>query len=210
MTAASPLTEFWNNRFSEAGFAYGDRASRLLMGFSDVFLPGQTALVPGAGEGRDAVFLARLGLDVTAVDMSVAGMDKTLELAAREGVTIRGVVANLDNWDWPTDAFDHAAVMFLHLPSALRAALHTRILAALKPGGHVFLEGFRPEQTAYQERHNSGGPQDVDMLFNPADIAADFAAAETISFLSGIETLTEGPYHTGPAALLRAVFRKAE
>lgn len=202
--------EFWNARFSEDGFAYGTRASRLLMGFADLFRPGQKALVPASGEGRDAVFLARLGLEVTAVDISAAGLEKTAMLAEQNGVTVNCVEADLGGWDWPADHFDHLAAMFVHSPSAGRPGLHARYLATVKPGGHIFLEGFRPEQIAYQQSHNSGGPPDVDMLFAADDIAADFAGTETLSLWTGIETLTEGPYHSGPAALLRAVFRKPE
>ena len=202
--------DFWNARFSEGGFAYGDRASRLLMGFSDLFRPGQSALVPASGEGRDAIFLARMGLDVTAVDISAAGLAKTAELASLEGVTVQCVEADLSAWDWPKARFDHVAAIFLHTPPPQRPVFHARMLAALKPGGHVFIEGFRPEQIAFQQRHDSGGPQKREMLFRPADIEADFAAAEPLSFWTGVETLTEGPYHSGPAALLRAVFRKTE
>lgn len=202
--------EFWNTRFNEEGFAYGDRASRLLMGFADLFCAGQSALVPAAGEGRDAVFLAKFGLEVTAVDMSSAGLKKTEALAAREGVRVTCIEADLTEWDWPEGEFDHVAAMFLHAPPALRPGFHARMLACLKPGGHVFLEGFRPEQIEYQDTYNSGGPPNREMLFDPADIECDFAAAETLAFWTGVETLTEGPYHTGPAALLRAVFRKTE
>ena len=202
--------EFWNARFSEADYAYGERASRLLLGFRDLFRPGQRALVPACGQGRDAVFLAECGLDVTAVDISAAGLEKTAGLAAARGVSVTCVEADLAAWDWPQAEYDVVAAMFLHVPSAFRPVLHAKMLGALKPGGHVFLEGFLPEQIDWQKSHNSGGPPVPDMLFVPDDIRADFASAEPVSFLTGIETLSEGPYHNGPAALIRAVFRKPE
>ena len=202
--------DFWNARFSEDGFAYGDRASRLLLAFKDLLQPGLKALVPACGEGRDAVFLAACGLDVTAVDMSSAGLAKTAALAATKGVSVTCIEADLSQWDWPAGAFDVVAAMFAHMPSSFRPVLHGKFLDALKPGGCVFLEGFLPEQIAWQKSHNSGGPPVLDMLFDPAAIRADFAAAEEISVMSGVEYLTEGPYHHGPAALLRAVFRKPE
>ncbi|KCZ50279.1 class I SAM-dependent methyltransferase [Hyphomonas pacifica] len=202
--------EFWNSRFSEDGFAYGERASRLLMGFSDLFRPGQKALVPASGEGRDAVFLARLGLDVTAVDMSASGLSKTEDLAASHGVFVTCIEADLASWDWPEGRFDHAAIMFAHMPPDFRPDFHARLLGALKAGGHLFLEGFTKAQRQYQESHQSGGPPNPALLYDPAEIKADFAGGEPVSFWTGIETLSEGPYHTGPAALLRAVFRKTE
>ena len=202
--------EFWNARFSESGFAYGDRASRLLLAFRDLLQPGQRALVPACGQGRDAVFLAECGLDVTAVDISSAGLARTAELAAARGVAVTCVEADLSQWDWPVAAFDVVAAMFLHVPPAFRPGLHAKMLSTLKPGGHVFLEGFLPEQIDWQKSHNSGGPPVVDMLFAPDDIRADFAAADPVSVMTGVEILSEGTYHAGPAALLRAVFRKPE
>lgn len=206
---ASP-TDFWNARYSEEGSAYGERASRLLLGFQDLLQPGQRALVPACGEGRDAVFLAQCGLDVTAIDMSATGLARTAELAAKHGVSVTCVEADLSKWDWPETAFDCVAAMFAHMPPGFRPVLHAKFLTALKPGGHIFLEGFLPEQAAYQKSHNSGGPREPAMLFDPDTIRADFSEAEAVSFLTGIETLTEGVYHNGPAALLRAVFRKPE
>lgn len=202
--------EFWDTRFGEAGFAYGDRPSRLLLAFQDTLTSGGAALVPGSGEGRDAVFLARCGLDVLAVDLSPVGVEKTQALAAREGTALRAEVADLSAWDWPEERFDVIAAMFLHMPQDLRAVLHSRMFAALKPGGRIFLEGFTTDQLAFQKRYNSGGPPVFDMLFEDNMIRADFAAGEPLAFWTGVEHLTEGPYHTGPAALLRAVYRKPE
>lgn len=209
MTQPIPA-EFWNARFGEEGFAYGDRPSRLLMAFQDILPRGGAALVPGSGEGRDAVFLARCGLDVLAVDLSPVGVEKTQALAARESVTLTAEVADLAAWDWPQGRFDVIAAMFLHMPPEMRRATHEKMFAALKPGGVIFLEGFTTDQLAFQKRYNSGGPPVFDMLFEDNMIRADFAAGEPIAFWTGVEHLTEGPYHTGPAALLRAAYRKPE
>ncbi len=103
----------------------------------------------------------------------------------------------------------HSEEGFAHGGRASRLLLGKR-LAACKPGGHVFLEGFLPEQTDWPKSHNSGGPNTPDKLFAPDDVRADFAGAESVSFLTGTETPSEGPYHSGPAALLRAVFQKPE
>ena len=71
------------------------------------------------------------------------------------------------------------------------------------------MEGFTKDQIGYQEKYQSGGPPDVDMLYSAEDIRSDFEGLREESLLTGIERLEEGPYHTGPAALLRAVFTKA-
>lgn len=207
MSQSIPV-EFWNARYSEEGFAYGERASRLLLGWRDMLPAGGDALVPACGEGRDAVFLAQCGLNVTAVDISPAGLAKTTALAQSRGVSLTCVEADLAEWAWPRGTVDVLVANFLHVPGPARRPLHHRMLAALKPGGVLFLEGFTPEQIEFQQVYQSGGPPVADMLFDPEDILDDFAAVEALAFWTGTEHLTEGKYHRGPAALIRAVFRK--
>ena len=201
--------DFWDARFGEEGFAYGDRASRLLMGWQDTIQADcRRALVPACGEGRDAVWLARLGLDVTAIDLSPVGLEKTQALAERHKVRVTTLEADLMAWDWPEAGFDLVAAMFAHMPPDVRPGLHERMQSALAPGGYLFLEGFTPEQIEYQERYGSGGPPVREMLFAPEAIKSDFDGLAPLAFWTGVESLTEGRYHTGPAALLRAVFRR--
>lgn len=168
------------------------------------------AMVPACGEGRDAVFLAILGFDVTAIDFSSAGLEKTRKLAERHGVKVETVEADLMEMNFPKDAYDVIVSNFVHMPSAYRPLYHANLKVALKPGGFLFLEGFRRDQIRFQKQHQSGGPPDVDMLFYPPDIQNDFEGLTEFAFWSGVETLSEGQYHTGPAALLRAVYKKQE
>lgn len=202
--------DFWNARFQGEGFAYGARASRLLMAFQDVLQPGMKVLVPGCGEGRDAVFLAKLGLDVHAVDISPVGLEKARKLAAAEGVSITTEETDLETWVWPEEHYHLVASIFLHTLPDRREAFHHKMLASLVPGGLIFLEGFSPDQIVFQERFDSGGPKAEEMLFDPDMIAGDFGDAIPFSFWTGTEVLDEGPLHSGPAALLRAVYRRPE
>ncbi len=202
--------EFWNDRFSADGYAYGTRPSRLLMAWAPELSKDdiQTALVPASGEGRDAVYLASLGLEVTAVDISSSGLEKTAQLAEQHGVSLSMVEADLFDWDWPVETFDVVAGMFAHMPSKVRRDFHAHWTNALKPGGRVLIEGFTKEQIDYQAKYQSGGPPDVDMLYARDDIRADFSDLTELSMMVGTEVLEEGPFHTGPAALLRAVYQK--
>ena len=204
-----PPVDFWNERFKDESYIYGERASRLLIGWSDVIASlGGKALVPACGEGRDAVYLAQLGLDVTAVDLSSEALRKTANLAQRNGVTVNTIEADLTTWDWPRGEFNVLAAMFTHVAITARPGLHARFAESLSPNGHLFIEGFAKDQISYQETHGSGGPPDVDMLFAADDIASDFSSLEPMSMMEGVETLMEGALHSGPAAMLRAVFKK--
>lgn len=202
--------EFWDARFAGDGFAYGLRASRLLLGFQDLFQPGLKALVPACGEGRDAVFLAKLGLKVHAVDVSPVALEKARQLADDEGVDLTLEEADLGTWTWPEAEYHLVASVFLHTLPELRRNVHQKMISSVVPGGFIFLEGFGPDQIVFQERFNSGGPKAAQMLFDPDDIGADFADAIPFSFWTGTEVLDEGPLHSGPAALLRAVYRRPE
>lgn len=205
-----PPADFWNGRFSEEAHAYGTRASRLLTGYRDL-LPGTgLALVPGAGQGRDAVFLAKCGLQVQAADFSELGLARAQSLAETAGVEIETRHLDLISWDWPTDTYDVIATNFFHFPSEIRRPLHRNMFKALKPGGTLYLECFSRDQLAYQQSHQSGGPPEADMLPTRADIETDFADASVFSIWSGAEHLNEGPYHTGLAALIRAIYTKPE
>ena len=200
---------FWNVRFSNEAFIYGERPSRLLIGWADhITETAESALVPASGEGRDAVYLAKLGLDVTAVDLSSAGLDKTQKLASKHGVSVTTIEANLLEWEWPQGEFDLIVSTFAHMPSSVRAKLHGLFVEALSSNGLMFIEGFTKDQKPFQEQYDSGGPPELDLLYSPDDIRSDFSALTPLSFFTGVETLFEGPKHQGPAALLRAVYQK--
>lgn len=201
--------EFWDTRFGQDEYVYGTRASRLLHAWADTISANcKTALIPACGEGRDAVFLAQLGLDVTAVDISAEGLAKTQKLAQEKQVDVTTVEADLFQWEWPVATFDLVATMFGHMPHDVRKPLHKFYTQALKPDGLLFLEGFTQDQIDFQRKYNSGGPPDANMLYVADTLADEFENVVPLSMMSGVETLEEGSFHSDPAALIRAVFRK--
>lgn len=194
----------WDERFATDGFAYGTEPSRWLVQHAGRIPRTLPVLALGEGEGRNAVFLAGLGLDVEAVDGSPVGLAKASRLAASRGVALRTTVADLAGFVPPEGRFGAVILVFLHLPPALRASVHARAAAALAPGGVVILESFTPAQLAF----SSGGPRQPDMLHDPATIRADFPGVAW-EVLQEVEAdLDEGPLHQGRAALLRGLGRK--
>lgn len=192
---------FWESRYREAGFAYGTAPNAFLVAQQARFTPGQKVLLIGEGEGRNGVWLARQGLEVTAVDQSQTGLAKARQLAAEAGVSLQTVCADLAEWQWPVAEYDFVISIFVHFPPERRRQIHRACLAALKPGGTMILEGFTPEQLA----HPSGGPPIEAMLFTEALLREDFADAD-IELLESLETrLAEGQYHQGPAAVVRLI-----
>ncbi|MGD9783828.1 MAG: cyclopropane-fatty-acyl-phospholipid synthase family protein [Hyphomicrobiaceae bacterium] len=198
----------WDERYGGDSYSFGMAPNAYLASQAGLFRPGADVLALADGEGRNGVFLARQGCRVTSVDYSPVGLDKARRLAAQHGVSVETVVADLTRWDWPRETFDAVVAIYFHLPPRLRALVHAKAADALRPGGLVLIEGFRPEQIALQATEDSGGPTDPAMLFTDAMLRADFKGFDVVESQAVETVLDEGPFHTGRAAVLRFVARK--
>ncbi|MFN8188858.1 MAG: class I SAM-dependent methyltransferase [Nocardioidaceae bacterium] len=141
----------------------------------NVFVARECAdLTPGravdlaAGEGRNAIWLARQGWDVTAVDWSGVGLDKGRQLAGDTALTWQ----QADATTWRAEpSFDLAVLAYLQLPAEQRAAAVRNAFDALAPGGTFLLVAH--DTTNLTE--GSGGPQDPSVLYTAEDVVADLA-----------------------------------
>jgi SAM-dependent methyltransferase len=201
-SATSPA-DFWDERYREPGFSFGEKPNAWLASHRALFKVGMRALVPGDGEGRNGVFLAELGLNVTTVDASAVGVHKAQILAAERGVTLDAQAADLTAWTWPVAEYDVVASIYLHWPAALRATMHARMAVALKPNGVMILEGYSLRQLVYRAAGSIGGPRDPAMLFEPRDIATDFAALKITKIEETRVSLDEGKRHRGASSVVR-------
>lgn len=197
---------FWDQNFSAPGYKYGTEPNAFLREQAFRLPPGSRVLLPGDGEGRNAVWLATQGHRVTSVDLSLVGLGKAQQLAAGKGVELAILQADLADWAPEPASFDAVVLTYVHLPPAIRASAHARLAAGLCDGGWLILEAFHPEQLA----HASGGPRDVAMLYDLATLRADLAAAGLQESLAweGRVTLDEGPGHQGLAHVTRYVAQK--
>ena len=201
---------FWDKRYSGEDYAFGTKPNEFLVSQAHRLKPGMRALVPGDGEGRNGVWLAEQGLTVDTVDASPVGVAKARKLAAERGVVVNAAVADLAAWAWPREAYDVVAVLYVHFFDHERPKLHRAMLDALKPGGLLILEAYRPEQLEMQKLYNSGGPRTADMLYSKDDLAQDFAAASILELKEQTVELAEGHRHRGLAAIIRAVVQRPE
>lgn len=196
--------EFWDERYDRADYVYGTEPNAFLVRQRWRLERGMRVLAVADGEGRNGVWMAQQGMKVMSVDTSPIGLRKALKLALARGVALQTTCADLRTWDWPQGTFDAVAAVFIHFDSADRAAMHRAMLNAVRPGGLVLLEAFRPEQLG----RGSGGPPVRDMLIDAATLRADFAEAEILE-MEEVETyLDEGPFHAGPAATVRMIARR--
>lgn len=130
--------------------------------------PGR-ALDLGTGDGRNAVWLARRGWQVTAVDFSSVGLERARTLAEAQGVTITWTCADLLEWRPPARAFDLVVLFFIHLPPDERREVHRAAAEAVNEGGTLLIVGH---DRSNLER-GVGGPQDPAVLFTAAEIASE-------------------------------------
>jgi SAM-dependent methyltransferase len=198
----------WDARYQSESYAYGEAANAFLVAQAPRFKPGMRALVPGDGEGRNGVWLAQRGLAVDTLDLSTQGVAKARRLAAARGVSVNAAQADALLWAWPLETYDVVALIYLHLAADDRHFVHSRALAALKPGGLLILEAFRPEQLAAHAAGARGGPRDAHLLYSVADLAADFAAHDILELAETSAVLEEGALHVGASEVVRAVVRR--
>jgi SAM-dependent methyltransferase len=157
------------------------------------------------GEGRNSVWLAQQGLQVQAFDISPVGVAKAQALAAAAGVAVDYAVADVDGWAWPEAAFDGVAAIFVQFAHpALRERLFARIVAALRPGGTLVLQGYTPKQL----EHRTGGPPQVEHLYTEDLLRQAFAALDIVELRSYEADLAEGSGHHGRSALIGLVARR--
>lgn len=200
----------WDDRYKGDDYSFGTRPNAFLASQTHLFHPGDQVLSLADGEGRNGVWLAEQGCKVTSADYSATGLDKAARLAARRGVSIETLQVDLTKWAWPEAAYDAVIAIYFHLPEKHRANVHRSTARALRPGGLIVIEGFRPAQIAYQEKYDSGGPSDERMLFSPDILRGDFEGFEVLTCDETETVLDEGPFHTGRAAVIRFVARKPQ
>ena len=190
----------WDERYSSNDYAYGKLPNDFLQANVQA-LPMGHILSIAEGEGRNAVFLAQQGYNVTAVDGSQVGLSKAQQLAAEKGVSIDTICADLNDFDLGVDQWDGIICIFCPLPSSLRRPLFERIAKALKPGGVFLIEAYRPEQV----QHGTGGGKSVDTMTTEDDLRQSLAGLNFQHLQSLEREVIEGSYHTGLGAVVQAI-----
>jgi len=190
----------WNERYSEPGFAYGTEPNEFLLSVVDR-IPRGKILSLAEGEGRNAVYLASLGYEVTGVDGSEVGLRKAMELAKKRGVAITTIQADLDEFVIGLEQWDGIIACYCHLPSATRISLHHAAVRGLKPGGVFVLEAFSKKQLAY----DTGGPKSLDMLMSLDELKLELVGLEFMHAVEMEREVREGSRHTGLASVVQVI-----
>jgi SAM-dependent methyltransferase len=181
----------WNERYTGDDYFYGTEPNTFLA--ENAKLLAGPVLSLCEGEGRNAVFLASLGLDVLGVDSSDVGLAKAQKLATAKGVTIHTEVADLADFTPTPNSFGSVISIFAHLPGALRKRLYPLVERSLKPGGIILLEAY----TLAQLPKTTGGPKDPDLLMSAAGLRQEFRGCEVILARELDRHIAEGGHRAG-------------
>ena len=191
--------KFWDERYRQPGYRFGIEPNAFLVSQKPFLRRGQKALAVADGEGRNGVWLAEQGLDVVSVDFSAPALAKAKQLAAERGVAITRAQVDLSTWPMPIATFDVVAGIFFQFAAPkFRDQLFSSMTAALKPGGLLLLQGYRPEQIG----RKSGGPPFADHMYTRSLLEAAFPNFNTVTIREYEAELNEGPGHVGMAALI--------
>ena len=198
----------WDERYSTEEFAYGEEPNNYLKEQIQK-LPAGTILFPAEGEGRNAVFAARLGWTVSAFDISMEGRNKALRLAEAHNVTVDYQVGELQDLHYAAGQFDAIALIYAHFPAEIKSVYHKALDQYLRHGGWIIFEAFSKKHLDYIARNEHvGGPKDLAMLFSLEEIKSDFANYDIIELAEMEIELNEGLFHNGTGSVIRFVGRK--
>jgi len=170
------MENFWDQRYSEPGFVYGREPNEFFRQVVDGLEPGKV-LLPGEGEGRNAIYAAGLGWEVSAFDQSGVARQKALKWA------------------------ESLALVYVHLPPQTRQTVHRNFASCLNPGGTIMLECYHKSQLNY----NTGGPRVEEMLYREEDLMEDFSHLEILQCERRIRDINEGEYHDGKSSIIRFI-----
>lgn len=194
----------WDIRYSEEGFVYGTEPNEFLRQHMNHLPSGGRVLCLAEGEGRNSVFLAKHGYDVTAVDSSAVGLRKAQDFARKEHVEITTIVADLADFIIEKDSYDAVISIFCHLPPSLRQNVYNQVINGLKENGILLLEGYTPAQL----ENNTGGPPNKELLVTLEMLQTHFAPLQILHGVELEREVIEGKLHTGLGSVVQFIAQK--
>ncbi len=167
--------EIWNQRYEQRGAVWGVGANEFV---ADRLAGEQPCRVLdlGSGQGRNAIWLAQQGHQVTAVDVSDVATAQGVQIASEAGVEVNFVAADLATWEPEAESFDLVVLAYLQAPESSRKAVHAKAARAFAPGGRVFIVAHHRDNL----EHGIGGPPMIEVLFDEEGVAADFVDFDII------------------------------
>jgi SAM-dependent methyltransferase len=204
---ATPDFNRWQERFSTPDFLFGKAPNEFLVRCKDLLPRTGKALAVADGEGRNGVFLAQQGLEVTTTEFSQAAIEKARRLAAENNVSVNIIETDVHSWDYPENAFDVVVEIFTQFSTPPeRAVKWVGMRSTLRPGGLLIIRGYTPKQL----QHGTGGPKAVEQLYTREMLENAFGDFDDIIITEEELELSEGHGHAGMSAVIGLTGRKPE
>lgn len=198
------MTNLWEEKFEAEGYLYGEEPNEFIREQANR-LEGKKRIVAFAeGEGRNAVFLASQGHDVTAWDYTQNGLKKTEQLAERHNVSVQTEQKDLIHDSVPFEEYDASVMVFGHFLKQDQKTVFDKLISVVKPGGMVLMEVYSEDQLRYQ----TGGPKRIDMVYDPADLLEWIGGYKVVHFFYGEQERVEGRGHTGTGHVIQVILKK--
>lgn len=199
-------TQFWNERFNKEEFIFGKEPNEYLVDQASQYLnPQSSVLCIADGEGRNGVWLAKQGMNVTGFDVSDIALAKAKQFAANNKVNIEYSLCDTDSFDWQPNTYDAIIGIFIQFADPeMRSRIFKQVHRSLKPGGLFILQGYTPKQLEYK----TGGPSLIENLYTEERIRELSRDFEILDLQCYEKELSEGARHTGMSALLGMVAKK--
>ena len=197
----------WDQRYSESGFAYGKDANDFLKNENHRIPVAGKVLCLAEGEGRNAVYLAKLGYQVTAIELSVVGFNKARELANENDVEIKTLFADLADFDFGINEWDGIVSISAHLPEPIRKRVHAQVAPSLRENGAFILEAYTFDHT---QMEGIGGPPAAQkqMFMSLKDLTIELELLDLVVGHEIQRDICEGKFHRGPSAVVQFVALK--
>ena len=197
-------SEFWNERYQVKDYIFGIEPNDFIRAVTPTATASQKAYAPADGEGRNGVYLASLGYDVTTTDVANLAIDKAMALASQKGVSVNAMVGDALNPPFADESFDLIIVSFMHFMPQDHDHFMAQNIRLLKKGGLFIMEGYTIDQIPL----TSGGPKNPDMMMSAESLIDTFSDFEIILLQETRRHLSEGPRHQGEAATVQIMARK--
>ncbi|MBU3575555.1 bifunctional 2-polyprenyl-6-hydroxyphenol methylase/3-demethylubiquinol 3-O-methyltransferase UbiG [Polynucleobacter sp. UK-Mo-2m-Kol15] len=198
--------QFWNERFNKPEFIFGKDPNEYLVEQASKYLkPNSSVLCIADGEGRNGVWLAKQGMNVTGFDISEIALAKAHQFAADNAVHIQYNLCDTDGFNWQANSYDAVIAIFIQFADPeMRARIFRQVHQTLKPGGVFILQGYTPKQLEYK----TGGPSLIEHLYTEEMIRGLSQEFNILDLRCYEKELSEGTKHSGISALLGMVAQK--
>lgn len=188
----------WDERYDTLEYVYGKEPNQFLASVANK-IPKGRVLCLGEGEGRNAVYLAKMDYDVTAVDASKVGLEKAHILAEEYSASINTIVSDLEEYQIAKDSWHGIVSIFCHIPKLFRSRLHQDCVNGLKTGGIFIMEAYSPNQLKYC----TGGPKVPELLYDLKEIKSELKDLHFEIAREIVREVYEGTLHKGLGSVVQ-------